>query len=359
MGASISLEIQRLEKSKPFKTNDAPFNDIYIVRSEDEIQFMKDHFSKRTPILARDIGNELLIHHNNDIDAKIKGKTKSLADQIIKQELLKLLEFNSDSQITDSLGFYEIKSCEKLYFNLDGIIGLEIENPLVVALLAEHENGDELTLKLLNVFCSPDMDSDISYITFQNTGDIAIDFSEIEHTDKLYLILYEAEVSDILSLSQIGLSIIPLMFEEGDVFMHGQFQLPIYNEMLTLASVSHLSSLSPWSVLSLLPPPTSTGTLSIRLYPSQLSCAYRSPSPSSPYLTSTMFLPLSFPSPSLHRREPVQGGKTIAQGWEGVDSEEIRNAVEQHTKNVYEENLDSGARQDDDEGSEEDDNESN
>ena len=184
--------------------------------------------------------------------------------------LEKMMVVSPSTKLADSISFYKIASDSMIDVYLDSIFNVGIAKPLFVASLVCYESGT-CHFDAATVIAEIDGSSSTSMQKFADNffkvkfGKVSVPKSNSpsmptsgatsnagtsvieppshlrgEKPNKIIFVVYRGDYdSGHLDLKQIGFSILPLLY--NNYIIHGQFQLPIFSEQLTLNNINFIS----------------------------------------------------------------------------------------------------------------------
>lgn len=277
-----------------------------------EKELIKIHLNTRSKISARQISKGILKELLDvDLDADKRIMTEDQKDANILEYIHSLLELHDGADLSDYLHYFQIEECNEIIINVDCIYGIKMDQPLALVIAIQEQGADEFKLKVLHICVDVDLESPSNIILFYDKKEVAIPRSELKDCDRIFILLYSIEIGAMISVSPIGLSIIPTRFDQDKFLMHGAYQLPIYNEVLNKKNGQYMLELDPWSLVHSLSDPSLPeykidvvqATFIVRIYPELLMGLY---SKSLDFgLINSMFLPSDFPKFSLFNSKYV------------------------------------------------------
>ena len=303
----ISIDKSHPEtKSEPLerfqKGDEVNFNRVLInlIKDEDKLEA---HFLDREDFFLKDIAAEAV----NELEHLASEEL----DEIVKGQYKEMISLGPQLRLMDSLSFYQIKQPEYLSVNLDCVFNLDLAKPIFCTFCLCDENG--IDFESIKCVTQLDPKSHISFIKYDD-GDIEIPLEQATSINKIMFIIFQANyLEDEVELDQIGFSVLPLQYEEG--FMHGSFQLPIFNEILLKNEYEILGRAQSWAILDKFTKKLGNNkqikvvdtSIVVRVYPDVLKGLYEKEN--DPEGINTMFLPYGFPEEQLFTQEAIDDTK--------------------------------------------------
>lgn len=284
---------------------------------EDEL--IEYHLSNRDPVLCREFGRDLVSGQQFELGSdSIKSDPNDISDEEILELFNNIFYFDPSITLFDTLGLFRLEDCEKYLITIDSIFMQNVTKPLALVITADNPIEDGFRMDILNIFSEVDPESNSQVVSFKQF-DIIVEWIEIVPLGKLILMLYEIDFGKEIVITQIGTSVIPTKFENNNFIMHGNFQLPIYKELIDIESGKLISGGDPWKLLDKMSSSendnnelnVAEGSIILRICPDILSGAYIN---KNDYTTvNSMFMGTSYQPFSLLTKETLMNANNTGQ----------------------------------------------
>ena len=320
--STVKSDIERPIQPYDHKKSKIQFSDKFNEISEEVEEIIKYHLAERQGLKIKLVVYDLIVEGDEskeELSVNISVNMQEKMEAFVENNFF----LDPKMQMVDTIGFIKLDHCEQFAISIDSIFKIDsLQEPISVVLSIDDPDADTFQMKILKICSDIDPKSPQGLIGYKNCQ-VILDWEDIEHVDKIFISLYSIGLGEDVALSQIGLSILPIRFDDNNLIMNGVFQIPIFNELLDQENGRMMSQTDVWSLLAALTDTTNKEnltammetTLIVRMHPVFISCMY--PEKNDTSLVNTSMLPVGFPGNQLfnnsNKIQEMNSGNNISE----------------------------------------------